>query len=62
MPGVARGRLDDGAAGLEQAGPLCGLDHRQPDAVLHGAARVEHLQLGEDERLSFGGAEVPGHA
>src|SRR5690606_12932480 len=40
-PGVAGGRLDDGAAGLQQPGLLGLLDHAQRDAVLHAAAGVE---------------------
>ena len=59
-PGVARGRLDDRAARLEQAGALGGLDHRQADAVLDRAARVEHLELGQEERLAIGRPEVAG--
>ena len=43
--GVAGGRLDDGAAGLELAGRLRRLDHPGGDPVLHGAARVEVLDL-----------------
>ena len=46
--GVARGRLDDRAAGLEAAVLLRRLDHREPDAVLHRAARVQVLELGEE--------------
>ena len=57
VAGVAARRLDDGAARLEQPGPLGGLDHGQPDAVLDRAAGVEHLELGQDERLAIGGAE-----
>ena len=52
VAGVARRRLDDRAAGLEQARPLGGLDHRQADPVLDRAARVEHLELGEEQRLA----------
>ena len=46
--------------GLEQAGALGGLDHRQADPVLDRAARVEHLELGQDERLALGRPEVAG--
>ena len=53
VAGVAAGRLDDGPARLEEAGALGGLDHRQADAVLDRAAGVEHLQLGEQERLAL---------
>ena len=52
VAGVAGRRLDDRAARLEQAGPLGRLDHRQPDPVLDRAARIEHLELGEDQRLA----------
>src|SRR5207244_12481683 len=48
MAGVARGRLDDRAAGLELAGPFGLLDHGQPDAVLDAAAGVQLLELGQD--------------
>ena len=51
VAGVTARRLDDRAARLEEAGSLGGLDHGQSDAVLDRAARVEHLQLGQDERL-----------
>ena len=61
VAGVARGRLDDRPAGLEQAGPLGRLDHREADAVLDRAARVEHLELREEERLPVLGPEVAGH-
>ena len=58
VPGVPRGRLDDRAAGLEQARPLGRLDHRQADPVLHRAARVEHLQLRQQERLTVDRGDV----
>ena len=45
--GVARRRLDDGAAGLQLARRLRGLDHAQRDPVLHAGARVEVLELGQ---------------
>ena len=48
--GVAGGRLDDRAAGLELAGGLRGLDHPDRDPVLHRAAGVEVLDLGEHQR------------
>ena len=48
--GVAGGRLDDRAAGLERARLLGGLDHPGRDPVLHRAAGVEVLHLGEHER------------
>src|SRR5258706_296748 len=47
-PGVARGRLDDRAAGLEAAVALGRLDHREPDAVLDRAARVLAFELEEE--------------
>ncbi len=46
--GVARGRLDDGAAGLERAGALGVFDHGQGDAVLDRAAGVAALGLDPD--------------
>ncbi len=49
--GVARGRLDDGAAGLELSFGLGLLDHGQTDPVLHRSTGVEVLELGEDLRL-----------
>ena len=46
--GVARGRLDDRAAGLQLPVALGRLDHREPDPVLDRAARVQELELRED--------------
>ena len=46
--GVAAGRLDDGAAGLELAGLLGGVDDRDADAVLHPVGGVVELELGGD--------------
>jgi hypothetical protein len=46
--GVPRGRLHDGAARTEPSVPLGGLDHREADAVLHGAAGVQVLELREE--------------
>jgi hypothetical protein len=43
--GVARGRLDDGAAGLEAAVSLRSLDHRQCDAVLDRTAGIGAFAL-----------------
>ncbi len=60
VAGVAARRLDDRAARLEQARPFGRLDHRQPDAVLHRAARVEHLELGQDEGLASRRPEIAG--
>ena len=45
--GVARGRLDDRAARLEQPGLLGRVDHRDGGPVLDAAAGVDHLDLGE---------------
>ena len=50
--GVAGGRLDDRAARLQLAGGLGGLDHPGRDAVLHGAAGVEVLDLREHQRAA----------
>ena len=58
VAGVAARGLDDRAARLEQAVALGRLDHRQADAVLDRAARVEHLELGEEQRLALARAEV----
>src|SRR5919198_3542681 len=52
--GVSAGRLDDRAARLEQTLLLGGLDHPQRDPVLHAAARVEVLDLGQHGRLDVG--------
>ncbi len=46
-PGVARGRLDDGAAPPQQALGLGGVDHGQGGSVLDAATGVEELELGE---------------
>jgi hypothetical protein len=46
--GVPRGRLDDGPARPEPAVALGGLDHREPDPVLHGPARVQVFELREE--------------
>ena len=48
--------------GFSMPVPLGRLDHRQPDPVLDRAARVEHLELGEDQRLALDRAEVAGDA
>ena len=45
--GVARGRLDDRAAGLQLPIALRRLDHRERDAVLDRAGRILVLQLHE---------------
>ena len=57
--GVAGGRLDDRAAGLELAGRLGRLDHPRRDAVLHRPAGVEVLDLGEHQRACLGGRVTP---
>ena len=48
--GVTGGRLDDHAARLQLALPLRRLDHAQRDAVLHRAAGVQVLDLGQHVR------------
>ena len=45
---VARGRLDDRAAGLQVPAALGLLDHREADAVLDRASRVLELELEEE--------------
>ena len=50
-PGVARGRLDQGGAGLDAALAFGGLDHGNPDAVLDRAERIEKFALCQDLRL-----------
>ena len=55
---VAARRLDDGAARLEEAIAFRRLDHGQPDAVLHRAPGIEHLELRQEQRLLIGRAEV----
>ncbi len=52
--GVARGRLDDGAAGSQQPLGLGGVDHAHRDAVLDAAAGVEVLDLGEHPGAGVG--------
>src|SRR5712692_1867250 len=60
--GVAARRLDDRRAGLEQAARLRVLEHRQRDPVLHAAARVDRLELGDDARAAGPGQPVePDH-
>ena len=59
--GVARGRLDDGAAGAEQPVALGRLDHGEPDAVLVRAARVQELELREQRRLDVTAEAVEPH-
>src|SRR3990172_1844120 len=62
VAGVAAGWLDDRAARLQETRPLGGLDHGQPDAILDGAAGVDHLELGQDERLTVPWPEIAGDA
>ena len=52
--GVAAGRLDDGAPGLEQALALGRIDHADGDAVLHGPAGIDVLDLGEHLGAALG--------
>ena len=54
--GVAGGRLDHRAAGLQPAVALGGLDHRHADAILDRAARVLRLEL--QEQLAAAGVEA----
>ena len=49
--GVARGGLDDGAAGLQLAGGFGCVNHGLGHAVLHRAAGVEVLELHKHARL-----------
>ena len=49
-PGVAGGRLDDRAAGLQLAAGLGRVHHADGDPVLHRAAGVEVLDLREHQR------------
>ncbi len=44
--GVATGRFDDGAAGLEETGLFCSPNHVDRDPFLHGAGGVQVLHLG----------------
>jgi hypothetical protein len=60
VAGVSAGRLDDRPAGFQETGSLSRLDHGEADAILDGAARIEHLHLGEQERLAIRRAEVAG--
>ena len=50
-PGVAAGRLDDGPAGRQLAGPFGGVDDGDADAVLDRTCRVVELELGHDGRV-----------
>ena len=58
--GVAARRLDDGAAGLQLARRLGGVDERDAQPVLDARARVVELELGEDlPAESFGDRVEP---
>ena len=59
--GVAGRRLDDRAAGPKLPVPLGGLDHREPDAILVGAAGIEELELREQRRRHVGAEPVEPH-
>src|SRR5205814_10396015 len=59
--GIAGGGLDDRPAGPEPALPLGSLDHREADAVLHRAARVEILELRHDARAAGRGEPLEPH-
>ena len=52
--GVARRRLEDRLARLDQAAGLGVLDHRLGDAVLDRAGRVHRLELGPDAHARLG--------
>jgi hypothetical protein len=51
--GIATGRLDDLAAGLQHALGFQIFDHRHADAVLDGGQRVEELELGDNLALGL---------
>ena len=57
-PVLPRRGLHDRAAGLQQAVPFGGLDHPDADPILHGPARVQHLELGQDGRPDASGDRV----
>ena len=44
--------------GFSSPAALSGLDHRQTDAVLDRPTGIEHLHLGEEQRLPLDGTEV----
>ena len=46
--GVAAGRLDDGATRQKKTALLSVVNHRQRNPVLHAAARIEVLDLGQN--------------
>ena len=49
--GITGSRLDDNAAGLQQALRLCVIDHGTGDTILHGTCGVEILQLAQQPGL-----------
>ncbi len=55
VPGVARGRFDDGPPRPQLSAPLGVLDHRQADPVLDAASWVQLLELGQDGGPDTGG-------
>ena len=59
--GVAAGRLDDRAAGLQATVGLGALDHLQGGAVLRREARVVELELGEQVAVEVAGRPVEPH-
>src|SRR5690606_39889563 len=59
--GVARGALDDGAAGGQRTGPLGGVDDGDAHPVLDGVGGVVELQLGQDRGLEALGEAVETH-
>jgi hypothetical protein len=61
IAGVAGGRLDDGAARPQLALALRGLDHAQPDPILHRPARVQVLELGQHRRRQALGDPLQAH-
>ena len=59
--GVAARALDDGAAGLQRARRLGGVDDADAEAVLHARRGVVELELGEDGRVGAVGHAVQAH-
>ncbi len=59
--GVARGRLDDRAAGAETAVGERPLDHVAGDPVLHAAHRIHVLELGVDLAREAGHCAAQAH-
>jgi hypothetical protein len=58
---VPRGRLHDRPAGPQPTVPLGGLDHGEPDAVLHGAAGIQVLELREELPGNVAGEPLEAH-